>query len=163
MDLMNRVFRPFLDSFVVVFLDDILIYSRDLEEHACHLRLALGKLREHQLYAKLSNCEFWLEEVKFLGHVISQEGVAVDPSKVEAVLSWPRPSTVREIRSFLGLAGYYRRFVEGFSRLSGPLTALTRKNTEFVWSDKCERSFQELKRRLTMAPVLALPEPHKPF
>ncbi|KAF5454473.1 hypothetical protein F2P56_024133, partial [Juglans regia] len=102
-------------------------------------------------------------EVKFLGHVISQEGVAVDPSKVEAVLSWPRPSTVREIRSFLGLAGYYRRFVEGFSRLSGPLTALTRKNTEFVWSDKCERSFQELKRRLTMAPVLALPEPHKPF
>ncbi|XP_035540222.1 uncharacterized protein LOC109013719, partial [Juglans regia] len=163
MDLMNRVFRPFLDSFVVVFLDDILIYSRYLEEHACHLRLALGKLREHQLYAKLSKCEFWLEEVKFLGHVISQEGVAVDPSKVEAVLSWPRPSTVREIRSFLGLAGYYRRFVEGFSRLSGPLTALTRKNTEFVWSDKCERSFQELKRRLTMAPVLALPEPHKPF
>ncbi|XP_035549700.1 uncharacterized protein K02A2.6-like, partial [Juglans regia] len=163
MDLMNRVFRPFLDSFVVVFLDDILIYSRDLEEHACHLRLALGKLREHQLYTKLSKCEFWLEEVKFLGHVISQEGVSVDPSKVEAVLSWPRPSTVREIRSFLGLAGYYRRFVEGFSRLSGPLTALTRKNTEFVWSDKCERSFQELKRRLTMAPVLALPEPHKPF
>ncbi|XP_018855499.2 uncharacterized protein K02A2.6-like, partial [Juglans regia] len=136
MDLMNRVFRPFLDSFVVVFLDDILIYSRDLEEHACHLRLALGKLREHQLYAKLSKCEFWLEEVKFLGHVISQEGVAVDLSKVEAVLSWPRPSTVREIRSFLGLAGYYRRFVEGFSRLLGPLTALTRKNTEFVWSDK---------------------------
>ncbi|KAF5477291.1 hypothetical protein F2P56_003941, partial [Juglans regia] len=101
-------------------------------EHACHLRLALGKLREHQLYAKLSKCEFWLEEVKFLGHVISQEGVAVDPSKVEAVLSWPRPSTVREIRSFLGLAGYYRRFVEDFSQLSGPLTALTRKNVEFV-------------------------------
>ncbi|XP_035546655.1 uncharacterized protein LOC118348672 [Juglans regia] len=163
MDLMNWVFRPFLDSFVVVFLDEILIYSRDLEEHACYLRLALGKLREHQLYAKLSKCEFWLEEVKFLGHVISQEGVAVDPSKVEAVLSWPHPSTVREIRSFLGLAGYYRKFVEGFSRLSGPLTALTRKNVEFVWSDKCERSFQELKRRLTTAPVLALPEPHKPF
>ncbi|XP_035542910.1 uncharacterized protein LOC118345683 [Juglans regia] len=121
------------------------------------------RTREHQLYAKLSKCEFWLEEVKFLGHVISQEGVAVDPSKVEAVLSWPRPSTVREIRSFLGLAGYYRRFVESFSRLSGPLTALTRKNTEFVLSDKCERSFQELKRKLTMAPVLALPEPHKPF
>ncbi|XP_041016255.1 uncharacterized protein LOC121258783 [Juglans microcarpa x Juglans regia] len=163
MDMMNRVFRPYLDSFVIVFIDDILVYSRELEEHASHLRLVLGKLRDHQLFANLNNCEFWLDEIKFLGHVMSRDGVAVDPSKVEAVLAWPRPSTVREIRSFLGLAGYYRRFVEGFARLSGPLTTLTRKNVEFVWSNKCEKSFQELKKRLTTSPVLALSEPHKPF
>ncbi|XP_035540235.1 uncharacterized protein LOC118344217 [Juglans regia] len=163
MDMMNRVFRLYLDSFVIVFIDDILVYSRDPEQHASHLRLVLSKLREHQLYANLNKCEFWLEEIKFLGHVMSRDGVAVDPSKIEAVLAWPRPSTVHEIRSFLGLAGYYRRFVEGFARLSGPLTSLTRKNVEFVWSDKCEKSFQELKKRLTTAPVLALPEPHKPF
>jgi hypothetical protein len=157
MDMMNRVFKEFLDQFVVIFIDDILIYSKGLEEHEDHLRIVLQKLREERLYAKFSKCEFWLERVSFLGHVISKEGITVDPKKVEAVVNWERPTNVHEIRSFLGLAGYYRRFVEGFSKLSGPLTALTKKNTRFVWTEDCEHSFQELKRRLVTAPILTLP------
>jgi hypothetical protein len=126
-------------------------------EHEEHLKIVLEKLREKKLFAKFKKCEFWLEEVAFLGHVVSKNGLAVDPAKVQAVVEWERPTCVREIRSFLGLAGYYRRFIEGFSSLSGPLTALTRKNVPFIWSDKCEASFQELKRRLVTAPVLTLP------
>src|SRR5262249_8761447 len=143
MDLMNRVFRPYLDRFVIVFIDDVLVYSPDEESHREHLRAVLETLRTHQLYAKFSKCEFWLETVKFLGHVISKEGVAVDPSKVQAVLEWNAPKTPSEIRSFLGLAGYYRRFIRDFSTLASPLTNLTRKNEKFVWSEECERSFQE--------------------
>ena len=108
MDLMNRVFRPYLDRFMIVFIDDILVYSKTWEEHAQHLRIILQTLREHQLYAKKEKCDFWLTEVKFLGHVISGQGISVDPSKVETVLQWERPKNVAEIRSFLGLAGYYR-------------------------------------------------------
>jgi len=159
MDYMNRIFHPFLDQFVVVFIDDILIYSKTLEEHEEHLRIVLQILKEKKLYAKLSKCEFWLEEVKFLGHVISNNGVSVDPTKVEAVLQWEPPKTVTEIRSFLGLAGYYRRFIEGFSKIALPLTQLTKKGQAFVWTEKCENSFQELKKRLTTSPVLALPDP----
>jgi len=117
MDYMNRIFKPYLDKFAVVFIDDILIYSRNKEEHAGHLRIVLEVLREHQLYSKLSKCEFWLDEMQFLGHVISLHGIAVDPSKVETVLKWERPRTKTEVRSFLGFAGYYRRFVEGFSKM----------------------------------------------
>ncbi|KAL0546377.1 hypothetical protein IC582_016285 [Cucumis melo] len=135
MDLMNRVFKDFLDSFVIVFIDDILIYSKTEAEHEEHL---------HQ--------------VSFLGHVVSSEGVSVDPAKIEVVTNWPRPSTVSEIRSFLGLAGYYRRFVEDFSRIASPLTQLTRKGTPFVWSPACESSFQELKQKLVTAPVLTVPD-----
>ena len=141
MDLMNRVFKNFLGSFVIIFIDDILIYSRSREEHVDHLRIVLGILREKKLYAKFKKCEFWLEKVAFLGHVISKEGVSVDPAKIEAVNSWPRPTNVTEIRSFLGLARYYRQFVEGFSKLASPLTELTRKHVRFQWSDKCEQSF----------------------
>jgi len=122
-----------------------------------NLRVMLQTLRENQLYAKLDKCEFWLKEVVFLGHVISAEGIIVDPRKVEAVLKWERPTNVIEIRSFLGLAGYYRRFIEGFSTIASPLTKLTRKEVRFVWSEECEPSFRELKERLTSAPVLALP------
>ena len=136
MDLMNRVFHKYLDWFVVVFIDDILIYSTNQQEHVGHLKKVLGILREKKLFAKLKKCEFWLEKVSFLGHVISGDGIEVDPSKIEAVVKWERPTNVHEIRSFLGLASYYRRFVEGFSALSGPLTALTKKNTRFVWSDE---------------------------
>ncbi|XP_060212237.1 uncharacterized protein LOC132639863 [Lycium barbarum] len=158
MDLMNRVFKPYLDLFVIVFIDDILVYSRNEAEHAEHLRIVLQTLKDCELFAKFSKCEFWLKSVAFLGHVISGEGVKVDSQKIDAVKSWPRPTSVTEIRSFLGLAGYYRRFVEGFSSISAPLTKLTRKKIKFQWSDACERSFEELKKRLTSAPVLTLPE-----
>ncbi|XP_006854885.2 uncharacterized protein LOC18444659, partial [Amborella trichopoda] len=127
MDLMNRVFRPFLDKFVVVFIDDILVYSKTREDHAEHLTTVLQTLRDHQLYAKKEKCEFWMTEVKFLGHVLSQDGITVDPAKIDSILQWERPKNVTEVRSFLGLAGYYRRFVENFSRTAMPLTKLTRK------------------------------------
>ncbi|KAJ6812125.1 uncharacterized protein M6B38_151905 [Iris pallida] len=157
MDLMNRVFYQYLDKFVIVFIDDILIYSKNEEEHEKHLRIVLQTLREEQLYAKLSKCKFWLDQIPFLGHIISEEGISVDSKKVEAVKSWPTPKTVAEIRSFLGLAGYYRRFVENFSRIAEPLTRLTRKEEKFNWTEKCQRAFDELKERLISAPVLALP------
>jgi len=159
MDYMNRIFHPFLDQFVVVFIDDILIYCMTLEEHKEHLRIVLQILKEKRLYAKLSKCEFWLEEVKFLGHVISNKGVSVDLTKVETILQWEPPKIVTEIRSFLGLAGCYRRFIEGFSKISMLLTQLTKNGQAFVWTEKCENSFQELKKRLTTSPVLALPDP----
>ncbi|RVW66686.1 Transposon Ty3-I Gag-Pol polyprotein [Vitis vinifera] len=157
MDLMNRVFRAYLDQFVIVFVDDILIYSRSLEEHKQHLVTTLKTLRRHQLYGKLDKSEFWLTEVNFLGHVVSEAGIAVDHSKVEAVQEWQRPTNVFEVRSFLGLAGYYRRFVEDFSRIAAPMTRLTRKGVKFDWNEECENAFQELKRKLTTAPVLTTP------
>ena len=157
MDLMNRIYRPYLDQFVVVFVDDMLIYSKGRAEHEQHLQLALQVLRENQLYAKLEKCDFWLQEIQFLGHMVSKEGISVDPAKVEAVMRWERPKSVFEIRSFLGLAGYYRRFIENFSRIACPMTRLTRKGVSFDWNDKCEESFQELKKRLTTAPVLITP------
>ncbi|KAL0546797.1 hypothetical protein IC582_016710 [Cucumis melo] len=158
MDLMNRVFREFLDTFVIVFIDDILIYSKTEAEHEEHLRMVLQTLRDNKLYAKFSKCEFWLKQVSFLGHVVSKAGVSVDPAKIEAVTGWTRPSTVSEVRSFLGLAGYYRRFVENFSRIATPLTQLTRKGAPFVWSKACEDSFQTLKQKLVTAPVLTVPD-----
>ena len=158
MDLMNRVFEDYIDKFVIVFIDDILVYSKSREEHEQHLRLVLERLKEKQLYAKFKKCEFWLDKVVFLGHVVSKDGIMVDPAKIEAVSQWQQPKNVPEVRSFLGLAGYYRRFVEGFSKIALPMTLLTRKGHKFTWSDSCEGSFQELKKRLTMAPVLTIPK-----
>ncbi|KAA0039055.1 reverse transcriptase [Cucumis melo var. makuwa] len=158
MDLMNRVFREFLDTFVIVFIDDILIYSKMEAEHEEHLSMVLQTLRDNKLYAKFSKCEFWLKQVSFLGHVVSKAGVSVDPAKIEAVTSWPRPSTISEVRSFLGLASYYRRFVKNFSHIATPLTQLTRKGAPFVWSKACEDNFQNLKQRLVTAPVLTVPD-----
>ena len=157
MDLMNRVFQPYLDRFVIVFIDDILVYSGSSEEHSEHLRIVLQTLRERQLYAKLSKCQFWLDKVAFLGLVISIEGVSVDPKKIKAVVNWKPPKNVSEVRSFLGLARYYRKFVEGFSKIAAPLTKLTRKYVKYDWVDAFQESFEELKGRLTSAPVLALP------
>jgi hypothetical protein len=137
MYMMNKVFMEYLDKFVVVFIDDILVFSKNEEEHAEYLRLVLQKLREHKLYAKWSKCEFWLKKVSFLGHIVSNGGIAVDPSKVEDVSNWKPPTNVSEIRSFLGLAGYYRRFIEGFSKLAKPMTALLEKDAKFIWSKKC--------------------------
>jgi hypothetical protein len=128
MDLMNQIFRPYLNKFVVVFIDDILVYSNTYLEQEQHLREILQTLREHRLYAKLSKCEFWLKEVTFLGHVISVEGIFIDPRKDEVVLKSERPTNVTEIHSFLGLASYYRRFIEGFSTIA---TRLTRKETKW--------------------------------
>ena len=122
-----------------------------------HLRTILRILKEKQLYAKFKKCEFWLEKVIFLGHVVSENGIFVDPTKVEAVSNWPMPTNVSEIRRFLGLTGYYRRFVEGFSKLASPLTHLTRKNVKFQWNDNCEKSFEEFKHRLVTASILSIP------
>ena len=132
----------FLDKFVVVFIDDIMVYSKNKEEHEEHLRLVLEKLREHQLYAKFSKCEFWLKEVGLLGYVISGEGIAVDPTKVQIVTEWLAPTSVSEIRSFLGLAGYYRRFIENFSKIAKPMTELLKKDTKFKWTEECEEIFR---------------------
>jgi hypothetical protein len=163
MFLMNKVFMEYLDKFVVVFIDDILIYSKTKEEHEEHLRCVLQKLREQQLYAKFSKCDFWLKEVSFFGHIITDGGISVDLAKVEDVLKWEPPRTVKEIRSFLGLAGYYRRFIEGFSKIVKPLTTLLEKDREFKWTDACQDSFEELKRRLTTALVLVMPDLQKGF
>ncbi|KAD3640483.1 hypothetical protein E3N88_29706 [Mikania micrantha] len=158
MDLMNRVCRPYLDKFVIVFIDDILIYSRNQQEHAQHLKLILELLAREKLYAKFSKCEFWLREVQFLGHVVNQNGIQVDPSKIQAVKQWETPRTPTEIRQFLGLAGYYRRFIKNFSKIALPLTTLTQKNQPFIWDFQQEEAFQLLKHKLCNAPILALPE-----
>ena len=140
-DLMHRVFQPYIDKFVVVFMDDILIYSQSERENEDHLRVVLQLLRDHQLYAKFSKCEFWLTEVRILGHIVSPSGVSVDPKKVEVMMSWERPKSVFEIRSFLGLAGYYMRFIEDFSRLAAPMKKLTQKEVKFEWNDLCDKAF----------------------
>jgi hypothetical protein len=132
MYLMNSVFMTEQDKFVVVFIDDILVYSKNEEEHAEHLRIVLQHLRDHKLYAKFSKCEFWLDSVKFLVHTISNEGISVDPSKVQEVMGWRPPNFVHQIRSFLRLAGYYRRFVPDFSRIAKPMTELLKKGVKFV-------------------------------
>ncbi|WMV33463.1 hypothetical protein MTR67_026848 [Solanum verrucosum] len=163
MDLMNRVFKPYLDSFVVVFIDDILIYSHSEEEHMGHLRVVLQRLREEKLYAKYEKCEFWLKEVAFLGYVVSGDGIKVDPKKTDVIRNWPRPLTPSDIRSFLGLAGYYRRFVNEFSSIASPMTKLTQKKAKFEWTDECERSFQTLKDKLVSAPILSLLDGLKGF
>jgi hypothetical protein len=163
MYLMNKVFMEYLDKFVVVFIDVILIFSKNEEEHDEHLHLVLQKLRENQLYAKFNKCEFWLKEVSFLGHIISKGGISINPSKVKDVLSWKTPQNVSDIRSFLGLAGYYRRFIEGFSKISKPMMELLAKGNTFEWTPRRETSFQELKKRLTMTPVLTMPDMEKPF
>ncbi|KAJ9538003.1 hypothetical protein OSB04_030736 [Centaurea solstitialis] len=158
MDLMNRVCQPYLDKFVIVFIDDILIYSKTEEEHGNHLREILNLLKREKLFAKFSKCEFWLRKVQFLGHVVSGEGIQVDPAKIEAIKSWEPPKSPSEVRSFLGLAGYYRKFIKDFSRIAIPLTALTKKNIEFKWDKDQEEAFTTLKERLCSAPILALPD-----
>jgi hypothetical protein len=163
MYLMNKIFMEYLDKFVMVFIDDILIYSKNEEEHEEHLRLVLQKLREQELYTKFNKCEFWLKEVAFLGHIITNRGIAVDPSKVSDVLKWEPPRTLSEIRSFLGLTGYYHRFIEGFSTIVKPLTTLLEKDREFKWSGACQASFEELKKRLTTIPILVMPDLQKSF
>jgi hypothetical protein len=161
--LMNSVFMPQLDKFVVVFIVDILIYSKNEEEHAKHLQIVLTRLREHQLYAKFSKCAFWLGEIQFLGHVLSAKGIAVDPSKVQDILEWKPPTTVHQVRSFLGLASYYRRFIPNFSKIVKPITSLLKNDAKFDWSSKCNEAIEQLKILLTTAAILAQPDIEKPF
>ncbi|KAL4324432.1 hypothetical protein GQ457_11G024800 [Hibiscus cannabinus] len=163
MDMMNRVFQPYLDQFVIVFIDDILVYSKSEDEHEEHLRIVLQTLRKNQFYAKFSKCEFWLNEVVSLGHIVSAEGIRVDPKKIEAIMDWKQPKNVSEVRSFLGLAGYYRRFVEGFSIIAAPLTKILRKDVPFAWTETQQSSSDKLKMVLTEAPVLIQSESGKAY
>ncbi|GKF43275.1 putative reverse transcriptase domain-containing protein, partial [Tanacetum coccineum] len=162
-DLMHRVCKPYLDKFVIVFIDDILIYSKNKKEHEEHLKLILELLKKEELYAKFSKCEFWIPKVQFLGHVIDSEGIYVYPAKIEFIKDWTSPKSPTEIRQFLGLAGYYRRFVEGFSKIAKTMTKLTQKKVKFEWGDKPEAAFQLLKQKLCSAPILALPKGSEDF
>ncbi|GKE16664.1 putative reverse transcriptase domain-containing protein [Tanacetum coccineum] len=163
MDLMNRVCKPYLDKFVIVLIDDILIYSRNKEEHADHLRIILELLKKEKLYAKFSKCDFWISIVQFLGHVIDSQGIHVDPAKIEAFENWASPSTPAEVRQFLGLAGYYRRFIKDFSKIAKSVTELTQKNKKYIWGEDQESAFQLLKQKLCEALILALPEGNDDF
>nr|GFC17958.1 putative reverse transcriptase domain-containing protein [Tanacetum cinerariifolium] len=163
MDLMNPVCKPYLDKFVIVFIDDILIYSKDEKEHEEHLKAILELLKKEELYAKFSKYEFWIPKVQFLGHVIDSQGIHVDPAMIESVKDWASPKSPTEIRQFLGLAGYYRRFIEGFSKIAKPMTKLTQKKVKFEWGDKQEAAFQLLKQKLCSALILALPEGSEDF
>jgi hypothetical protein len=163
MYLMNSIFMPELDKFVVVFIDNILVYSKSTEDHEEHLRVVLQRLWDHHLYTKFSKCEFWINEVSFLGHMISSEGIVVDPSKVRDVLEWELPKSVHQVRSFLDLAGYYRRFILNFSKISKPITELLKKGTKYIWSKECDEAFETLKMLLVTSSVLAQPDIAKPF
>nr|GEW86489.1 putative reverse transcriptase domain-containing protein [Tanacetum cinerariifolium] len=155
MDLINRVCKPYLDKFVIVFIDDILIYSKSNEEHSEHLKIILDLLKKEKLYAKFLKCDFWLESIQFLGHVINSEGVHVDPAKIKAIKNWPALTSLTEVRQFIG---YYRRFIEGFSLIANPLTKLTLKNKKFEWGVDEDEAFQKLKQDLCSALIRALPE-----
>ncbi|GKE29029.1 putative reverse transcriptase domain-containing protein [Tanacetum coccineum] len=163
MDLMNQVCKPYLDKFVIIFIDDILIYSKRKEEHAEHLKLIRELLKKEELYAKFSKCDFWLSQVQFFGHVIDSEGIHVDPAKIESIKDWESPKTLTKICLFLDLAGYYRRFIKGFSKIAKTMTKLTRKSVKFDWTKKAETAFQLLKQKLCSAPILALPKGSKNF
>jgi hypothetical protein len=144
MCLMNGVFRDYLDKFVIVFPDDIMVYSKLEEEHEQHLRMVFQVLRENQLYAKLRKCSFYQEQIHYLGHIILKDGIAVDPEKIEAIREWSVPKNLMEVRSFMGLASYYRRFITGFSRIAHPISSLKRKENKFQWTKDCEKIFQQL-------------------
>ena len=159
MGLMNEVFRPYLDKSVVVYLDDILIYSRTWKDHLRHISEVLDRLRAHQLYAKISKCEFGKARVEFLGHVVSEKGVEVDAKKVEAVQTWPPPQNVHDLRAFLGLANYYRRFVANYSKMTLPLTSMLKKGAQVSMGEEEMSAFLQVKEALTSAPVLAVADP----
>ena len=160
---MNRILRPYIGMFVLVYLDDILVFSKTESEHLEHLRKVLTLLREHQLYAKLSKCDFGKTELEFLGHILGKDGLRVDPKKTAAVQDWQVPKNVGEVRSFLGPANYFRKFIRAYSNMVAPLTNLTRKDTLFEWSASCQVAFARVKEALTNAPVLRLPDVSRPF
>src|SRR3954471_13318832 len=161
--LVQDILKPLLDICVIVYIDDILIYSRNDQEHVQHIRQVLEILRKHKMYGNMAKCEFFKESVKYLGHVISSKGISTDPKKVEVVKQWPTPTNIKEMQSFLGLCNYYRRFIEGYSKIAAPLTDLTHKDVPFIWTSCTTEAFAELKKRMTEAPVLCIPDPELPF
>jgi hypothetical protein len=163
MCLMNSIFNQYLDKFMVVFIDDILVYSKTEEEHDEHLSIVLQALRKHKLYAKFDKCDFYQKEIQYLGHVISAEGIAIDPEKTKAIMEWLVPKDVVDIWSFMGIIGYYRRFIEGFSKIAYPITSLQKKGTKFNRSEKCQDNFNKLKESLTTAPIFKVADPDKDF
>jgi hypothetical protein len=161
---MNDIFREWLDDFVVVYIDDILIYSGSLEEHEEHLRKMFQRLKENKLYAKFEKCEFRVTEVDFLGHRITQEGLKMDDHKVKAILDWESPKSVPALKSFLGLASYYQKFIKNFAKIAAPLTNLLKKSAvTYEWEEACNETFETLKGILVKAPVLKLPDFNKEF
>lgn len=159
---MNEVFTPLLRKFVLIFFDDILVYSQTIEDHTLHLRAVLEILRENRFFAKRSKCFFGQGRIEYLGHLITQQGIATDPSKIEAMQQWPIPTTLKGLRGFLGLTGYYRRFIKGYGAICKPLTELLKKSG-FQWNPSAHRAFEKLKEQMTEAPVLAMPDHNKPF
>ena len=163
MHLMHETFRSFLDEFVIVFLDDILIYSRTLEEHVVHVRKVLETLRQSKLYGKLSKCELFAVEVDFLGHIVGRNGMRMMVDKIEGVQAWRRPTQVTHVRSFLGTAGYYRKFIRNFSAIAAPLSALTMDGVAFEWTAAQELAFTTLKAAIGASPVMILPDQSLPY
>ena len=157
MRLMNHVLRAYIGKFVVMYFDDILIYSKSFDDHLLHVSSVLDVLRKETLYSNINKCSFCLDRVIFLGYVISANGLEVNMEKVKAIKEWPTPKSVSEIRSFHGLASFYRRFIKDFSTLAAPLNELVKKNVAFVWGDAQEHAFNVLKDKLCNAPLLALP------
>ena len=160
MTVMQDIFQPFLDKFIIIYINDLLIFSKNHKEHEQHLRQVFETLRQNKLYGKISKCAFFQESVEYLGHIISSKGIATDPEKVKAVQEWPTPTNLKDVQSFLGLCNYYRRFVPSYSHIATPLTALTHKNTPFKWDEETEKVFQELKQRMSESPVLTIPSPN---
>jgi hypothetical protein len=163
MCLMNSILSKYLDKFVIVFIDDILVYLRNEQEHEEHLRVVLQILREHKLYAKFSKCDFYKDKIQYLWHIVSKEGIVVDPKKIKSIMDSPIPKDVSNIRSFMGITGYYWKFIEWFSRISHPITSLQKKGTKFIWSKKCQEILEKLKQLLKISPILKIVDSYKDF
>lgn len=162
--MMNQVFHDFIaEGWVIVYLDDVLIFSKSEDEHKEHLRRVFQRLREHKLYVKITKCSFCQQQLKYLGFVVGKDGLQPDMDKVSTVVDWPRPTNVTEVRQFLGLCNFFRRFVQGYSSLVAPLNRLLKKQIPWCWDEQCEDAYKHMKEVLTSAPVLKIPEPDKPY
>jgi hypothetical protein len=160
---MNSICIQYLDKFILIFIDDILIYSKSEEEHEHHLKIVLQTLREHKLYAKFNKCDFYQRKIQYLGHLISEDGIAVDPENIKYIMEWIVPKNVTDIQSFMGITGYYRQFIKGFPKISYPITSLQNKGVKFIWSQKCQDGFDKLKGLLTTTSILKVVNPYKYF